>query len=237
MITMIWMHQVFMLPPEHSVLRHFKRGNTLEICDRVMFDFYRWLSHVCSMFQIILSQSCFNFTGTWALCNHVFLGSIKSLKYCLSSFLRWWSLLLAYLYLPIFTIVGDLNNLLAWKSAFYKFRLSTKGLWSIKWGFWFNQDRNVQRKSLQLVALTAIHSNPFSLQNFPFKDCYLERKFWCVSLSLSTPWCSKHYAIPRAKYPFSIESLLEHPQLGVANPRLAWTQAEALQVLVWFPVN
>ena len=74
------MHQVFMLPPERSLLRHFKRGNAFEICDRVMFDFYRWLSHVSSMFQIILSQSCFNFTGTWALCNHVFLGSIKSLS-------------------------------------------------------------------------------------------------------------------------------------------------------------
>ena len=209
-----------------------------------MFGFYRWLSHICSMFQIILSQSCFNFTGFWALCNHVFLGSIKSLLISkmvpeiLSIFFSSMVISSFGLFIPPHLHnSGRLKHPLGLKICFLQVSSVNQGPVEHKMRILVQPRQNVQRKSLQLVALTAIHSNPFSLQNFPFKGCYLEWNFWCVSLSLSTPWCSKHYAIPRAKYPFSIESLLEHQQLGVANPRLAWTQAEALQVLVWFPVN
>ena len=189
-----------------------------------MFDFYWWLSHVCSMFQIILSQSCFNFTGTRALLlrNHVFLATKKSLS--ISEMVPKILYLLFSFHFPIFTIVEDSNILLARKSAFYKLRPSTKGLWSIKWWFWHDHDRIVSIK----VALTATHSNPFSLQNFCSKTVIWNENF---GVSLSTSGCGKHCTIPWAKYPFVNESLLKQQQLGVANPRLAWTQAEALQLI------
>ena len=187
-----------------SVLRHFKRGNALEICDRVIFDFYRWLSHVYSMFQIILSQSCFNFTGTWALLlrNHLLLGTIKSLS--ISEMVpEILSLLFSLMVISFFGlfipphlhIVEDSTILLAQKSAFYKLHPSTKGLWSIKWGFLAQPRQNVQHKSLQLVAQTAIH-------------------FHCKTLHSKTVIWNENFGVSLSLPP-DVASIAQYPELSI----------------------
>lgn len=172
-------HQHIQVPPLAEVLC-FKCGNAIEIRGTIMFDFYPRMAHVaCSQLPClavsileVIEHSCFTIS--------LFLPTVKSLsnykwclKYSLSIFLCWWSLLLASSS-PHLDNSGRLKQPLASNISFLQASSTIRSL-NMKY-----QERHIFRHSNTLLRR-------FSAASFVTN--------WVQHSNLKWFWLSKHSMI------------------------------------------